>query len=85
MKERYREGYFVKSLAGHDKDKIYVIIREEKEYVYVADGKYHTLDKLKKKNKKHVQWINRSCETLVAELTNQEIVKAIKTEVLEDV
>ena len=45
-------GYLVKSLAGHDKERIYVIIKEQGEYVYLADGKYRTMDKPKRKNKK---------------------------------
>ena len=31
-------GMFATSLAGHDKGQIYVIIKEEGEYVYLADG-----------------------------------------------
>ena len=33
-----KPGMLVKSKAGHDKDRIYVIIRDEDKYVYVADG-----------------------------------------------
>ena len=46
-------GLLASSKAGHDKDKIYVIIREDKEYVWLADGKYKTNANLKKKRKKH--------------------------------
>ena len=47
-------GLLASSKAGHDKDKIYVIIREDKEYVWLADGKFKTIANLKKKKKKHV-------------------------------
>ena len=50
-------GLLASSKAGHDKDKIYVIIREDKEYVWLADGKYKTNANLKKKKKKHIQLI----------------------------
>ena len=42
-------GLLASSKAGHDKDKIYVIIREDEEYVWLADGKYKTNANLKKK------------------------------------
>lgn len=48
-------GMLVKSKAGHDKDRIYVIIRAEDEYVYVADGDLRPLCRMKRKNKKHLQ------------------------------
>ena len=50
-------GFLASSKAGHDKDKIYVIIREDREYVWLADGKIKTVDKPKKKRKKHIQII----------------------------
>lgn len=55
--ERYRAGMLVKSKAGHDAGKVYVIIDADAAYVYLADGRIRTLDKLKKKKKKHVQLI----------------------------
>ena len=54
---RWETGMLAKSLAGHDKNKIYVIANEDEAYVYLSDGKIRTLDKLKKKKKKHVQII----------------------------
>lgn len=50
-------GILAMSKAGHDKGTIYVIIREEGEYIYVADGRIRTADRPKRKNKKHVQII----------------------------
>ncbi|MBD5552074.1 MAG: hypothetical protein HDQ96_13035 [Lachnospiraceae bacterium] len=52
-------GYMAGSLAGHDRDKIYLIVGEEKEYVYLADGKTRTCQNPKKKNKKHIQIIKK--------------------------
>ncbi len=45
------------SLAGHDKGHIYVIVRREEEMVYLADGRLKTLDKPKKKNRRHIRKI----------------------------
>ena len=53
-------GTIVKSLAGHDKEEVFFILREEGEYVYLVDGKYRTLDKPTKKYRKHVETV--SCE-----------------------
>ena len=47
-------GRFAYSKAGHDKDTLYVVIRQEDGFVYLCDGKYHTLEKPKKKSMKHV-------------------------------
>ena len=50
-------GFLASSKAGHDKDKIYVIIKEDSEYVWLADGKIKSVDNPKKKRKKHIQII----------------------------
>ncbi|MGN0403790.1 MAG: KOW domain-containing RNA-binding protein [Bariatricus sp.] len=55
--ERWEEGMLARSLAGHDKEKVYVIIKIEDAYVYLSDGNNRKMDNLKKKKKKHVQLI----------------------------
>ena len=45
----------VKSLAGHDKNEFYIIIRVQGEYAYLSDGRKHPLDRPKRKNIKHLQ------------------------------
>ncbi len=52
-------GMLAVSKAGHDKGKVYVIIEEDDEYVYLADGKKRTVEGPKKKNKKHIQIIKK--------------------------
>ncbi|MBQ9142277.1 MAG: KOW domain-containing RNA-binding protein [Lachnospiraceae bacterium] len=47
-------GRFALSKAGHDKDTLYLIVAQENSFVYLCDGKAHTLDKPKKKSLKHV-------------------------------
>ena len=51
-------GFLASSKAGHDKGKIYVIIKEDKEYVWLTDGKIRPYSNPKKKKKKHIQPIN---------------------------
>lgn len=77
-------GKFATSKAGHDKTKLYVIINEDLEYVYLVDGDLKPLDKPKKKSKKHIQIINRIDETIQNKLEtgqiiyNEDIKRAIK-------
>ena len=65
-------GMFALSLAGHDKGQMYVIIKEDKESFYLSDGDLKPIEKLKKKNKKHVQPVKSGLdEALVAKLQNK--------------
>ncbi len=78
---RYEQYSFCKSIAGHDKDTIYIIVKEEDKYVYVVDGKYKKLQTPKKKNKKHIEWISSIYnvpENDMQELRDENIRKAIK-------
>lgn len=55
-------GRFAVSKAGHDKDFMYVIVQNDDSYVYLSDGRYHPLDKTKKKAYKHVAICGESVE-----------------------
>ena len=67
-------GKFATSKAGHDKTKLYVIMKEDTEYVYLVDGDLKPLDKPKKKSKKHIQIINRVDETIQNKLETKQII-----------
>lgn len=78
-------GFLASSKAGHDKDKIYVIIREDKEYVWLADGKTKPVSNPKKKRKKHIQLIKcfykeaiKSALSEEKEVSDLEIVMMLK-------
>ena len=45
----YEFGMLAWSRAGHDKDKLYVIIKTEGEYVYLSDGRLKPVERPKKK------------------------------------
>ena len=45
----YKPGMIVRSKAGHDKDHVYVIIRVEKNYLYLSDGDLKPLNQMEKK------------------------------------
>lgn len=51
-------GQYATSKAGHDKNTLYVIVAEEKDYIYLSDGRLKTPDSPKKKKRRHVQSIN---------------------------
>ena len=50
-------GKLALSKAGHDKDKLYLIVKEEQDTVYLADGRKRGLLNPKKKNRRHIQVI----------------------------
>jgi len=77
-------GRLVKSLAGHDKDKVYVLLKEEEDVLFVSDGRYKPVEEPKKKKKKHVQL---SHETSLCEMMkqgkmpkNEDIIHTLRTE-----
>ncbi len=79
-------GMPARSLAGHDSGKLYIIIRQDGEYVWLADGKCRTLEHPKKKKKKHIQAAYHIPEPLAAilenrrTLCNEHIIQAIQSE-----
>ena len=56
----------VVSTAGRDRGQWFYVIKEEPVFLYLANGKDRTLDKPKRKKRKHIQKVLRS-ETRVAE------------------
>ena len=56
----------VVSTAGRDAGEWFYVIDEDQNYLFLANGKDRTLDKPKRKKRKHVQKVLRS-ETRVAE------------------
>ena len=55
-------GDIVVSITGHDRGEHYLVIDCDKDFIYVADSRLKTLDKPKKKNKKHVSRLGQSEE-----------------------
>ncbi len=53
-------GMLAVSRAGHDKDTVYVITGEDGAYVYLADGLARTVEKPKRKNRKHIQVVKKT-------------------------
>ena len=60
--DRYEIGMLAKSKVGHDVGHVYVILDVDAAYVYLVDGSIRTIERPKKKKKKHVQIINEKHE-----------------------
>ena len=61
-------GWMACSLAGHDKNKIYIIIEETDEYVWLSDGDIRPVEKPKRKRKKHIQIIKKNMDECLVEM-----------------
>jgi len=61
-------GRVVYSVAGHDKDRYYIILGcPNKTHCLVADGRTHTVDKPKRKNIKHLN----TCDKVFSEISEK--------------
>ena len=84
MKESFSVGEIVQSLAGHDKENLFVIIKICGEYVYLADGKSRKFLSPKRKKIKHIKKVCTASKELVEQIEsgksigNQRLQKAIK-------
>lgn len=50
----YAKGTVIKSLKGHDKDGLFVIVKSEGSFVWLIDGKNRKKHNPKKKNLRHI-------------------------------
>lgn len=78
-------GMLAVSKAGHDRETVYMIVAEDADSVYLCDGKIKTREHPKRKNKKHIQPINKGCDDKVKQrlqqglpVSNEEIKRVIK-------
>lgn len=56
-------GDIVKSLKGHDTDRIYLVVAVlNEDFILVSDGKYRKLDNPKQKRVKHVKRVGEGAE-----------------------
>lgn len=61
-------GELATSKAGHDKDRLYMIVGEEGECVYLCDGRVRGVEHPKKKKKKHIQIIHSSAQDTLIQI-----------------
>ncbi|MCH5185579.1 MAG: KOW domain-containing RNA-binding protein [Oscillospiraceae bacterium] len=76
-------GSIVRSKAGRDKGDLFVVLKCEGEYTYLANGELRKVDKPKKKKLKHLQGTNCVSGFIsekmrnVGKVTNSEVRKAL--------
>lgn len=63
---------FARSLAGHDKNQVYLILEKDERAAYLTNGKTHTLKKPKKKNHRHYQIIKNIPEDILVQFNKSE-------------
>ena len=64
-------GELAISKAGHDKDRLYMIVGEEEDCVYLCDGRLRGVEHPKKKKKKHIQIIHSSAQDTLLQSIRQ--------------
>ena len=64
--DNFRIADVVVSTAGHDRGELFYVASTDEQFLYLVNGKDRTLDKPKRKKRRHVQLVLRS-ETRVAE------------------
>lgn len=67
----------VKSLAGRDKNKYFLVIHNDKNFLYLADGKIRKIEKPKKKKHKHCCLIKKNKNFELNDLNNKNIFNVI--------
>ena len=72
----------VVSTAGHDQGEIFYVIGMDDQYLYLANGKDRSLDKPKRKKRKHVQKVLRSETRVAAKLVSGD--KVLNSELRRD-
>ena len=70
----WEPGCLARSLAGHDKGRLYIILEAAGEYVSLTDGKIRLIVQPKRINKKHVQLQDPKDHTLKHKLKQEKTV-----------
>lgn len=85
MSDEFQVGSLVKSTAGRDENKTYLIVKLLKnDFCELVDGNTKTFEKPKKKNKKHLSAVGVKIETVAKKLNDNlkvydaEVYSAIK-------
>ncbi len=83
MDNKFIIGDIVKSLLGHDKDNLFIVVSIDKNgYLAIIDGRYRPKERVKTKNPKHLMKVAHDDEILAKVnspiVTNREIYNAIK-------
>lgn len=83
MEDSFNIGDIVLSKMGRDRDRHYIVMSLDENYVFICDGDYHKVAKPKKKKTKHVEATGGRSEYVAgkiaedAKVTNTELRRAI--------
>lgn len=69
LTRQIKKGQLVKSRAGRDKDRVYLIINWDHEFIYVVDGDIRRLQNPKKKNIGHLWYTEKVADNIHHKLT----------------
>ena len=72
----------VRSQAGRDAEDLFYVIGTDGEFLLLADGKHRTLEKPKRKKRRHVQKVLRSETRVAAKLLSGD--KVLNSELRKD-
>ena len=78
MTEYLNSGAIVKSIAGREKNQIFLILKVDKNNAYLVNGKTRQLNCPKKKNFKHLYLLEKSSNLDMDKLTDGDIIKYLK-------
>ena len=78
MTKYYCSGAIVQSIAGREKNQIFLIFKTEGNFAYLIDGKSRKIECPKKKNFKHLNLLKKSSDLNFDNLTNADIIKFLK-------
>ena len=70
------EGLIIKSTRGHDAGELFITVKCDERFVYIANGKTRKIAAPKKKNKKHII-VTEAQKQNLSELTDKSLRKLI--------
>ena len=73
------KSHIVRSIAGRDKGRVFVVLDEEGEYLLLSDGKLRRVEKPKRKKRKHTRFISVSISPLQEKILQGE--KVLNSEI----
>ena len=81
--ERDLTGRTVRSLAGHDSGRLYIVLRTEGAFVFLSDGRLRPREGPKKKKIRHIEVLPDALTAFTPEMIpavkNEEIRRALKS------
>ena len=74
MKEKFSVGNVVKSVAGRDKGRSYLVVGVDENKLLVVDGRARKVNNPKRKNEKHLSMVSIASVDLAIRIQNGESV-----------